>query len=172
MCVEVHSPHKTHYYGIHRPRSIGGHNHPPALGRRRAGRQLGPPRPAAGRRANGLRAVVAPSPLQPGRSALAQPRPLCAFGRPRLDAAVQPAAPVWLRPPARRIEVFPPVGIENPRPPRVWADARRGSQHWPARPGLREWRGHGDRRGIPVGIVPPGRLLADRSLHLRDRFRR
>ena len=61
---------------------------PHAVHRRGPEGQLGPSRPAAGRRADGLRAVAAPPAPQPARPALAGPRPLRAVGRARLHAAL------------------------------------------------------------------------------------
>jgi len=64
-----------------------------ALSGRRYGPEsrLRPPRPAAGRRTNGLCAVGSLSQASSRQPALARPRSLCAAGRPRLGA--DPVAP-------------------------------------------------------------------------------
>ena len=70
----------------------------------------------------------------PAESALAGPRPLRAVERARLDAAVRAAAPVRLRPAARRAEALPPAALEDAGAPRVRRDAR-ASRRPPGRSG-------------------------------------
>ena len=72
--------------------------------------------------------------------------PLNRIGRPRLGAPLQPAPPHGLRPPTRRAEAVPPVGLSNARPPRVRAHGGRRGDHGAAGAGLHERRGHGHRR--------------------------
>ena len=82
----------------------------------------------------------------PAQPALAQPRPLRAVQRPRLDAAVRAAAPVRLRPADGRAQALPPAALEDrpdtrrpasiPRsrpPPARWARASptRSAWRWP-----------------------------------------
>ena len=67
-------------------------HHPHAVDRRGAGGQLRPSGHADGARAAGLRAVEPRDALRSRRSDLAQPRPLRAVQRPRVDAAVVAAA--------------------------------------------------------------------------------
>ena len=55
--------------------------------------ELGTSRDADGAGAGRLRALAEPPALRPGRPDLAQPRPLRALGRPRLDAALLDALP-------------------------------------------------------------------------------
>ena len=81
------------------------------------------------------------NPANPG---LVRSRPLRAVGRPRLDAAVQPAAPDRLRPVARRHQAVPPMGQQDARASGARPHAGRRSHHRAARPGLRQrasaWR--------------------------------
>ena len=51
---------------------------------------------------------------------LAQPRPLCAFRRPWLDAALQLAAPDGIRPAARELQQFRQWGSKTPGHPEHW----------------------------------------------------
>ncbi len=52
----------------------------------------------------------------PKQSEMVRARPLCALGRARLDAALQPALPDRLRPHARRSQAFPPARQQDARP--------------------------------------------------------
>ncbi len=54
----------------------------------------------------------------PANPRVAQPRPLRALERPRLDAAVRAAAPDRLRPADRRDQALPPAAFEDARPSR------------------------------------------------------
>ena len=94
---------------------------------------------------------------QPRRPALARPRPLRPLRRARLDAALQPAPPDRLRPAARRAEALPPVGQHDAGPPRARPHPRRRGDDRPARPGLRQRRRHGDRRGAAWRRTSTGR---------------
>ena len=70
------------------------HQHDPdAVDRRDPEGELGPPGHADGAGAAGLRALAAVPALRPRRPDLAEPRPLRALGRPRLDAALRAAPP-------------------------------------------------------------------------------
>src|SRR5471032_33628 len=80
----------------------------PGRRRRPEGKQR-PPRPAAGRRADGLHAVDTADEIRSGAAALVRPRPLRAVGRPRLGAALQPAAPDRLRPDYGAAAAVPPM---------------------------------------------------------------
>ena len=60
---------------------------------RGSGRQFGAPRHADGHGPRGLLPLAVRPAVRPGRPGLAQPRPLRALGRPRLDAALFAAAP-------------------------------------------------------------------------------
>ena len=104
------------------------------------------------------------------RPALARPRPLRALGRPRLDAALQPAASDRLRRhDDGRDQELPAVGLADPRPPGVRPHARRRDHHRAAGPGPRHRGRHGDGRAQPRG---PLRRAAGRPPHLGDRRRR
>ena len=142
---------------------VGGHG---AEGRQR------PPRPAAGRRADGLRAVDQAPEVPSGRSALAGPRPLRALCRPRLGPALQPAARHRLRPVAGRHQAVPPVGQQGAGASRIRPHAGRGSHHRAARPGPGQCGGHGHRRGAAGGHLQPRRPPRDRPPHLGHRQRR
>ena len=69
----------------------------------------GHPGHAARRRADGVRPVDAHAQAQSAQPAVVRSRSLRALGRPRVDAALQPAAPHRLRPFARRHQAVPPV---------------------------------------------------------------
>ena len=73
-------------YGVHQ-------HHPHPVDGRGAGGQLRPSGHADGHGAGGLQPVAAVPALRSPGSDLAQPRPLRALGRPRLDAALLAAAP-------------------------------------------------------------------------------
>ena len=105
---------------------------------------------------------------QPGRSALARPRPLRAHGRPRLHPPVRGAPPRRLRPHARRSEAVPPVGLDDARPSRARAHRRHRDDDGAARPGLRERRRDGDRPALPRRHVQPAAPRDRRLVDLRD----
>ena len=97
--------------------------------------------------------------FDPERADLAQPRPLRALRRPRLDAALRAAAPdrrqrgrSRLRDRghagglARRHQVVSPARLEGRRAPRVPLDLGRRDDDRPARPGHRHLGRDGDRR--------------------------
>ena len=87
----------------HRPAR---HQHDPhALDRRRPEGELGAPGDADVDGAGRLRALAEPPALRPGRPDLAQPRPLRALGRPRLDAALLDALPRRGEAGRRRLQV-------------------------------------------------------------------
>ena len=109
------------------------------------------------------------SPTQP---ALAQPRPLRAVGRSRVDAPVLDAPPDGLRRQPRRPQGLPPVGLDHPGPPRIRPDPGGRGDDRPARPGPRQRRRHGDRRAAAGGGVQPARARHRRPPDLRDRQRR
>src|SRR4026208_1147366 len=60
-----------------------------------------------------------------------------------------PPPPARLRPAARGVDAVPAVGIEDPWPSRVRADAGSRGDDRAARPGLRERRRQGHRRTAP-----------------------
>ena len=103
----------------------------------------------------------------PSDPRVARPRPVRAVGRPRVDAAVRAPAPHGIRPAALGDQALPPVGIQDARAPRARTDAGRGDDDRPARPGLRERGGHGDRRAAPRGALQPRRARRRRSPHVR-----
>ena len=120
--------------------------------------------------------------LRPGRPDLAQPRPLRALRRARLDAALLAAPPgrgAGGRPRLRgrrrarglprRHRELPPARLARARPPRVPLDLGGGDDDRPARPGDRDLGRDGDRLQVA------GRPLRRRALRLRrlrDRRRR
>ena len=55
------------------------------------------------------------------------------------------------------LKQLPPVGQQDARPPGARPHAGRRSDDRPARPGLRQRRRHGDRRGAPGGALQPAR---------------
>ena len=109
------------------------------------------------------------APTQPG---LAQPRPVRAVGRSRVDAPVLAAPPDRLRRQPRRPQVVPPVGLDHAGPPGVRPDAGRRGDDRPARPGPRQRGRDGDRRAPARRRVQPPRPRHRRPPDLRDRPRR
>ena len=147
----------------HHPLPVGGCG---AAGQQRTSRH------AAGRGADGVRAVEPLAEMQSGQPPLARPRPLRALGRARLDAALQPAVPERLRSVAGRHPQLPPVGQQGARPSRTRPHAGRRSHHRAARTRLRQRGRHGHRRGAAgCPLQPPG-PRDHRPPHLRDRQRR
>ena len=153
----------------------GGRHRPGAgHGRGAAGRQRTPrhrDEPGAG----GVPAVPEGDAPQPGRPALARPRPVRALVRPLQPHPLHPALPRRLGPRARRPQGAAHLGQQDPGPPGVRPHGRRRDHHRPARPGHRQRGRDGDgrpprarparpqRRSRRVGLRPP---------HLRDRQRR
>ena len=121
----------------------------------RAG-ELGAPRPADGRRADGLRALDAASCAQSRRPALARPRPLRPLGRPRLDAALRAAPPDRLRP-ARSTSSSASASGAAARPAIPSATSRPASRR---RPG----------RSARASPTPSGMAIAE--AHLAARYNR
>src|SRR5262249_37069265 len=74
---------------------------------------------ATRRRRSRLRSLERVPALRSFGARLAQPRSLRALGRPCVDAALFAAPSFGARSDARRAAALSPVGIENPRPPRV-----------------------------------------------------
>ena len=110
----------------------------------------------------------------PRRSALVEPRPLRAVGRPRLDAALRAAPPHRLRPAARRAEAVPPVGQPDAGPPRVRVTPGVETTTGPLGPGRRQRRRHGDRRGAPGGArsTAPATTIIDHHTYVICQRRR
>ena len=67
------------------------------------------------------------------------------------------------------LKAVPAVGLPHARPPGVRPHARHRGDHRPARPGVRQRRRHGHRRGQPAG---PLRRRRVRPPHLRHLLRR
>ena len=83
-----------------------------------------PPGHGDGARAARLPPLPRRAAPQPGRSALARPRPLRPLGRPRLHPPVRVAPPRGLRPHARRPRAVPPVGLAHAGSSRARAHGR------------------------------------------------
>ncbi len=162
------------------------HQHDPdAVDRCYPGGELGPPGHAHGDGAGRIRALAAVPALRSRGPDLAQPRPLRAVGRTRLDAALLAAAP---RPregrgpglrdarravrEARRHRALPPARLQGGRPPGVPLDIRRRDHDRTARPGRRDLGRDGDRRAVARGALQPPRLRAVRLRRVRARRRR
>ena len=158
---------------------------PHAVDRRDPEGELRPPGNADGARPARLRALAALPALRPRAADLAQPRPLRALGRARLDAALRAALPdrgAGGRPrlrdrrapvgDPRRHQVLSPARLEGAGPPRVPLDLRRRDDHRPARPGRRDLGRDGDRREVAGRALQPARLRALRLRRLRDLRRR
>ena len=124
---------------------------PHALDRRDPEGELRPPGDADGARPARLRALAAVPALRSRGSDLAQPRPLRALGRPRLDAALLAAPPGRrqggrsrlrgrrrARGQPRRHQELPPARLARPGPSRVPLDLRGRDDHRSARPGDRD----------------------------------
>src|SRR5881394_1285457 len=125
--------------------------------------ELGPSGDADGDGPGRLHALAALPPLRSGRPDLAQPRPLRALGRARIDAALFAALPgrgagggIRLRGRrspfglARRHKELSPARLARPWPPRVPLDLRRRDDHRPARAGDRDQRWQGARYGAEL----------------------
>ena len=102
----------------------------------------------------------------PGNPGLAQPRPLRALQRPRLDAAVRAAAPDRLRPADGAAQAVPPVALDDPGPSGGRRHPGRGDHHRPAGPGHRQRRRlRAGREGAGRTLQPPG-IRRGRPPHL------
>ena len=117
------------------------------------------------------------SPVRPRRSGLAQPRPLRAVLRARVDAALLHAPPRrrevgqrGLRDPGRarrlpgRHQEVPPARQQMPGPSGISAHVGRRDHHRPARPGSRQQRGHGDGRAVAGALVTTSPALKTCSI--------
>ena len=120
--------------------------------------QLRPSGHADGRGARGLRALDTPPRLRPARPALARSRPLRPLGRPRLHAAVRAAHLTGYDLPLDDLKAFRQWDSTHARAPGVRRHAGRRDHDRSARPGLRQRRRHGHRRGLPGGAasIDPG----------------
>ena len=88
------------------------------------------------------------------RAQLAGPRPLRAFGRPRLDAALFGALPHRLSGRHYRgLEEFPPARQQDRGPSGIRSRAGHRNDHRPARPGHHHRRRHGHRRAHDAGAL-------------------
>ena len=146
-------------------RGVRQHDPDPGDGHGRGGQVRAPGRPH-GAGARGLRALHARAAAQSRQPRLAQPRPLRALERARLGPALQPAAPVRVRPAAGRAQALQTVGQPDPGAPGIPAHGRGGDHDRPAGPGHRQRRRHGHRRAAPGGALQP-RGAEDRGpLHL------
>ncbi len=147
-----------------------GRRHPGPLHGRRTQGQVRSPGHADGHGRRRHRAVDQVPQIRRQPPRLGRPRPLRAVGRPRLDAAVFPAAPVRLQGRVDgRDQELPPVGFGHPRPPRIRPHPGRGDHHRAPGPGPRHRRRHGH------GRAPHGRPLRrrpGRPPHLGHRRRR
>ncbi len=160
------------YERLARPRSVHGRCHSrPGHGCRPTS-QFRAPRGAHGHGRHRPRAVDAAPAPQPGRPGLDRPRPLRAVQRPRLDAALRPAAPHRLRPADRRTAPVPATAFAHARPPRSRGHAGRRDHHRSAGPGPGQRRRHGARPGAAGGRIQSPGTRTDRPRHLRLRRRR
>ena len=159
---------------------------PHAVDRRDPAGELGPPGDADGACPGRLRPLAAIPALRPRPADLAQPRPLRALRRARLDAALRaasprrgagPSTPTTRSRGANRsrlddIKSFRQLDSKARRPPGVPLDLRGRDDHRAARPGGRDVGRDGDRLEVAGGALQPPRLRAVRLRHLRDRRRR
>ncbi len=154
------------------PRSARGRHHPHPLDRWRPAGELRAPRRTDGRRADDVRPVDPPSPPLAAEPGLAQPGPLRAVGRPRVDAPVLDAPPDGLRRQPRRPQGLPAVGLDHPGSPGIRPDLGGRGDDRTARPGPRERHRHGHRGAAAGGGVQPARARHRRPPDLRHRQRR
>ena len=139
-------------------RSAVHRHHPDAGDRCRAKGAVRACRRADGLGAGRLYAVAGIPALRPGRSAVGQPRPLRAVGRPRLDAALcaDPSAGVQAASMAAASPTRPAISLDDiknfrqidsvtPGPSGIRPHHRRRDHDRSARPRLRQQRRHGDR---------------------------
>ena len=154
------------------PRSARGRHHPHPLDRWRPAGELRAPRRTDGRRADDVRPVDPPSPPLAAEPGLAQPGPLRAVGRSRVDAPVLDAPPDGLRRQPRRPQGLPAVGLDHPGSPGIRPDLGGRGDDRTARPGPRERHRHGHRGAAAGGGVQPARARHRRPPDLRHRQRR
>ena len=154
---------------VRRERRVRGQGSARAGRRCRAPGRDRPRRPPPRLRRHRRAPVLGVPEARPRAAGLVRPRPVRAVGRPRLDAAVRAAAPVGLRPVARRHPALPAAPLEDARTPRARADPRGRDHDRSARPGP------GQRGRVRAGRTDPGRALRQRARrppHLRARERR
>ena len=96
-----------------RPRPPRDRHDPHPVDRRGPAGELRTPRRPDGRRPDGVRALDAFPPTRPDAPCVAGSRPLRPVGRARLDAPLFAPPPDRLRPPARRADEVPPVGLAD-----------------------------------------------------------
>ena len=65
---------------------------------------------------DGVHAAYSGHPGAQGIAEIAEPRPLRALQRARLDAVLCLSAPDWLRPATRRIQTLPPIARHSGHP--------------------------------------------------------
>ena len=125
--------------------------------------------------------VAALPAVRPGGSDLAEPRPLRAVDRPRVDAAVLDAAPEPASRPSTAstssigeptvtlddIKKFRQLDSKCPGHPEYRWTSRRRDDHRPARPGRRHQRRHGDRAasGWRATSTGPGFEMFDHDVY-------
>ena len=181
--VRQHIDHAT--ADRHRHRPAGDRHDPhPLHGCRRGGEER-PSRHADGAGAGGVHDLEGFPALRPGRSVVAQPRPVRPLLRPRLDAPLRadpprghPARrPILPRPRpagrvARRDPAVPPARQRLRRPSRAPHDRGHRDDHRAARPGLRQLGRHGNRIALAGRPVQPAGADGLRLRHLRALQRR
>src|SRR3954470_14551251 len=145
---------------------------PDALDRCRPEGELRSSRGPDGPRAGGLRPVDALPAVRAAGPPVAEPRPVRALGRARLDAPLLAPPPDGVRPRARGPAAVPAMGLADAGPPGVRADAGRRGDDRPTRAGVHERRRHGDRGAPPRGRVQSPRPRGHRPSDLRDRLGR